>query len=183
MDLDDAMDLDWWVRADLYYARASLANGNKVSDVETAIDEAAAEYVGHRAVTAWNAWRRLYRYSAILSSVSSGEYSVDQAKREILSNPLPIPVEYDQAMQRAYFGYEPMSDGKQVKIMKPIYSELATYCDGLLEHKVSSYFNQMGKLRSNYELLIKSMGRFPSLVAAMNNKNYPRAYSIGHPNQ
>jgi hypothetical protein len=143
------------------------------------VDEVAGEYIGHRAVTVWNSWKRLETLGIIQHSVSKGKLTVDAAKKLIL-NSLPIPVEYDRAMQRIYFGYQPVSGGRQSKVMKAIYSGLLPYCDGLLENKISLHFNQMRQLRVNFETMLKSMRRFPPLAEAMLHTNYPRSYSIGH---
>jgi hypothetical protein len=165
MDLDDAGALDWFIRAQLYYSRAKLTNGNDVSDTETVVDEVAGAYVGHRAKTVWNAWRRLYLYTSYLHEVLDGTMSVNAAK--IGMDGVPIAVEYDNEMQKRDFGYEPDGD-KQVQVEKNIYPELLPYCDGtVLENRIFSHFHQMTHLRQAYNYLYKSMSKFPQLAKAL----------------
>jgi hypothetical protein len=170
MDLDDAGEESWFKRAEQYYDGAPLSNGDTVSKTEIVVDEVCGTYVGHRAVTVWNAWKRLDFLSEVTLLVAKGKKSVDEGKRLILLNSVPIAVEYDQKMKERVFGYEP-DGGEQAQVQKDIYPGIRPYCDRLLENKIFDQFHQMTQLRLNYETLFKSMRSFPSIAKAMGGPN------------
>lgn len=183
IDLEDYGETREFEEAREYYSLAKLADGNSILNKdqrERAVEEALAEYVGHRASTLWRAWSRLDYLAEVLRNVSAGKYEEDRGTELIVANaakeqanPLSVPAEYNINMQERVFGYveEPRLFKSAVAVRiasKPIPDKLREHCDKvILEDKIYDDFNSMLRLRINFETLYKSMTQFPLMAEAM----------------
>jgi hypothetical protein len=190
IDLEGYGETQEFEEAMEYYNMAELADGNHIWNKDMrvrAVEEAAADYVGHRAKTLWRAWTRLESLADLLIKVSAGKMTVDKGRELILSgaaideatkSKLSVPAEYNIDMQERVFGYVMVGDGTwkapihpdvQRKIVsKPIPDKLREHCDKvILEDKIYDDFNSMLRLRINFETLYKSMTQFSPMAEAM----------------
>jgi hypothetical protein len=156
VDLEDIDDTKMWAEAVSIYKTAKLVNGKTVSDPAEAVEEAVAEYVGHRAAQVWFARDKMALVNLILDKFEARQLKADQMK-EIIGNVLAqgsIPGSYNRAMLERVFGYQKVG-GTQVPVAaEPIPDRLRHFCDTvILEDKIWDNFNFMPQLVSHYQQL------------------------------
>jgi hypothetical protein len=164
VDYDDSREFE---EAKEYYNWAPLEDGNKVlpiHDTERAVQEAAAEYVGHRASTLWKTWGRLKFLDLMVKRVSDGQTTVAQAIQVMRgSGKHTVRNDYWKAMSQQYFGY--VDHRGQVEINYPIYPKLSAFCDRtILENSILDQFDHMAGLNTYYQAVYQSAQKFPELA-------------------
>jgi hypothetical protein len=155
-----------------YYEWAKLKNGDKVwpdVDTERAVQEAAAMYVGHRAQTVWNTWKRVKLIDKLVKSVLDGRMTVARGVEVIqLTGRSTVANVYAADMSEQVFGYVE-HNGDQLEIAdKPIYYKLSDYCDRvILENKISDQLIHMPALGKYLDTVYQAAQKYPELAKAM----------------
>ena len=142
-----------------YYAGSKRISGALVDDAERAFQEAAAEYVAHRAS---NYWSTLFKLSSFERMVAADP---PVAKLGVaLANVKKVPSEYNQVMAERRMGYQmtgPFGIGVQDVLTKKISPVIKSFCDRvLLENLIPDYFSAALPLRHKYDAFAR---KYPQL--------------------
>ncbi|MBN8729407.1 MAG: hypothetical protein J0L64_02625 [Acidobacteria bacterium] len=139
-----------------YYSQnAWLKTGGSVSDPSRVVEEAAADYVGHRAALLWKTMEALAAARDVKRTLPQmTRLQVEEQVKTLADLPHHFNEQAGQltfGYQKDYWGY----GGRQVYTSKPISFALKDYCDqAILEHKVPDSFDALPKLvREHQELL------------------------------
>jgi hypothetical protein len=144
-------------RGKTYYLGSLRRSGQKVDDEERAVQEAAAEYVAHRASSYFAAYSGLSYYEKLL------DHRPPNGASQALSIVKRVPSEYDLQMADRRMGYQMMSlfSSDQDPLTKPISADLRAFCDRvLLERRIPDSFNLALPLKKMYDALAR---KFPTL--------------------
>lgn len=172
IDLVDYDETREFGEAMKYYEWARLKDDSKVwPEVETerAVQETAGMYVGYRASTVWDTWRRVKLVEQLVKVVLDGKMTVargvemiHQTGRKTIAN------EYAANMSRQVFGYVE-HNGDQLEIAdKPIFYKLSDWCDrAILENKISDHFDHMPALSKYLDTVCQAAQKFPELAKAI----------------
>jgi hypothetical protein len=116
---------------------APLADGSKGDDTDRLVQEAAAEYVGHRASRFWMALEAITYAGLRLEKTKSQERKFWDSLRR-------IPLAYNTAMSQRSFGYQdrgPFWSSHQVQTTMAIPGPLKDFCDRvILEGRIPDHF-------------------------------------------
>src|SRR4051812_12065656 len=140
-------------RSRAYYAGSLRESGLPVDDEEVAFQEAAAEYVGHRASSYWAAFASLIFFEKLLNDPPKA--GVGRAVTQFKT----VPSDYNAAMATRRMGYQ-MAGGWGAKVQDPltknISPELRGFCDRvLLERRVPDHFASAKELATKYNAIVR----------------------------
>lgn len=147
-----------------YYSQnAWLKTGGSVSDPARVVEEAAADYVGHRALLLW---RTMEAFATARDMKQTLPQMTRHNAEEWLKPFADMPHHYNERAGQLIFGYQKDYWGfgkKQVYTSKPISFALKEYCDqAILERRVPDSFDALPKfVREHQELLAELQQLLP----------------------
>lgn len=140
-----------------YYRSAPLKGGGVSHDETRLVQEAAAEYVGHRVSRYWLAAERLFLLNKLAVPKNSKLLPGIKERAD------KVPSNYNRAMAERTFGYEYRGSGKrrqQVQTRRVILPDLRRFCDGaLLERTIPDKFGQAARLMTQHGALNRKLAQ------------------------
>ena len=142
--------------AQRYYSQnAWLKTGGSVSDPARVVEEAAADYVAHRAALLWKTMESLAAARDVKRTLTQMTRLQGEEQVKTIAD---LPQHLNEQAGQLTFGYQNNYWGfgkTQVYTSKPISFALKDYCDqAILERKVPDSFDALPKLvREHHELL------------------------------
>lgn len=151
-----------------YYRDAGLAVGGTATDPARIVEEAAADYVAHRAAMLWRTMEALAEAAEVERTAGGmNRFKLEEKVKECAE----LPHEYNRKGAQLVFGYQNNYWGygsRQLMTTKPISFALKNYCDQvILQGKIPDCFDGLPEcVRQHGELLGRLRRLLPVEAAA-----------------